>query len=188
MAKFQMKDDQKVGVMQPESESWFYTHIDRVYDHNQVVAGTVTLQCNGPDDPVRVFSTMLEGMWDVAASPAARGIVLDCWLSDGYLPPLLADMRLTTGLLANVETLPENTSRAQEAPREHLYLLLVLAAYPAKLVLLVLQGVNRPSVAAAPYIILLAVSVFICGSTAVNDVKPSGAEAHPEPHPKGRVK
>ncbi|KAJ7773578.1 hypothetical protein DFH07DRAFT_767541 [Mycena maculata] len=115
-----------------------------------------------------VFSTVLprDGVvppvleLEVAASPAAQGVVLDCWLGNGYLLPMLADVRLTTGLLTNVETLPENTSHAQEAHREHLYLLLIPAAYPAKLVLLALQGVNRPSVAAAPYIILLAVPVF----------------------------
>ncbi|KAJ7774619.1 hypothetical protein DFH07DRAFT_767297 [Mycena maculata] len=84
-----------------------------------------------------VFLTTLEGTWDRCGAPP------DVWL--------------TTGLLANVETLPENTSRAQEAQREHLYLLLVPVVYPAKLVLLVLQGINCPSVAAAPYIILLAV-------------------------------
>ncbi|KAJ7714110.1 hypothetical protein DFH07DRAFT_785825 [Mycena maculata] len=64
---------------------------------------------------------------EVAASPAARGVVLDRWLGNRYLLPLLADVQLTTGLLVNVETLPENTSHAQEAHREYLYLLLVLA-------------------------------------------------------------
>ncbi|KAJ7693919.1 GPI-inositol-deacylase [Mycena rosella] len=124
-----------------------------------------------------------------AASPAARGAVLDRWLRDGHALPPLPELGVPAGLTGSPEVLPGEMHLVLRRPQgARTYLLPVPAARPAKMVLFVSQGAIPPVAPQKP--LALNAAVFLCDSNggASDDVRcetfrPSVLKLIPSPIP-----